>query len=57
MEEKGRTQKVISVIGQVLFWSVWFYGLMGFAVMTRFPEVLKDGFYMVSTGNTPETKQ
>jgi hypothetical protein len=53
MEEKSKTQKAVSIIGLCLFWAVWFYGMMGFLVSTRFPDVLKDGLYMVSTGNTP----
>lgn len=56
MEEKSKTQKAVSIIGLCLFWAVWFYGMMGFLVSTRFPDVLKDGLYMVSTGNTPSTK-
>ena len=56
-EEKNIKIRPTAIIGQVLFWSVFLYGLIGFAVMARFPEVIKDGFEMAWTGRTPEVGQ
>ena len=54
MEGKKDLRWLIHVFGLLLFWGVWLYGLIGMAVVTRFPEVLRDGVYIVISGRSPQ---
>lgn len=48
-ERKGNA-KIIGVIGQVLFWGVWAYGIISLVIASGYSEALKAGYTLVIGG-------
>lgn len=47
MDEKSKTQKSVVVIGQVLFWGVWLYGIISIVISSGYSDALKAGYTLV----------
>ena len=46
-DEKKGNARVISVIGQILFWGVWTYGIISLIITSGYSEALKAGYILV----------
>lgn len=53
MKEKMDLAGAIRLLGLAMFWSVWIYGLVAILVVTKMPEVFRDGVSIITTGHTP----